>query len=158
MWIKLDFTPLFLGGLLVGLVLVAVGFAVRSSFPQRSFGMFIIVIGAIPVLLCGVPLIMEPIGDMLDKTKRLASIEELPQDRVIQGMRLPRGAKVESTGKLIPRIILAQPATVLGISLEGELKFANTLTTGDRHVATDLETATLSTDQVIDGVPCKAHK
>ncbi len=158
MWIKLDFTTWFINGLLIGLVLVVIGFGIRSGL-SKGFGMFIIVIGAIPVLFCGIGLVGGPIGDWMDKTRNLASIEELPQDRVIQGMRLPRGTKIESTGDgLMPRVILAQPLTVLGIALEGELKFANTLTTGDVHVATDLETATLATDQTIDGVPCKAHK
>jgi hypothetical protein len=159
MWIKLDFTPLFISGLLIGLVLVAIGLVVRSNFPKiSSLGVFIIVVGAIPALLCGVVLVGEQYGDWRDKSRSLSSIEELTEDREIQGIRLPRGTKVEWTDKLMPRVILAQPLTVLGIALEGELKFANTLTNNDLHVATDLETGTLSTDQLIDGVPCKAHK
>jgi hypothetical protein len=163
MWIKLDFTPFFVGVLIGSLALVAIGIMIRvTSSPATSphtswISTSIIVIGAIPAFLSGFFLISEPIANWADKRKNRTTFEELQEDRDIQGIRFLRGAKIEWHGKFMSSATPAQPQLILGIVLEGKLNFTNTLTNGDLHVATDLETGTLATDQSIDGVPCKAH-
>jgi hypothetical protein len=158
MWIKLDLTPLFVNGLLIGLLVLGAGVAIRLSYPKRaSIGTFIIVLGAIPVLVCLVALVGDPIADWLDKWQNRTTIEQLAKDREIQGIRWPRGTKVEWYGKLMSGATLAQPQPVLGIPLEGAMKFSITFTNNRFHLATDLETGILATDHLIDGVPCKAH-
>src|ERR1700689_46321 len=104
---------------MVALALVAIGVLIRSIFPRESWiGTSIIVVGAIPAFLSGFVLISERIGDWVDKRKNRTSIEELLQDREIQGIRLLRGTKIERNGKLMSKVILAQPQPVLGIPLE----------------------------------------
>lgn len=59
MWIKLDFTPFFIGVFIGSLALVAVGLVIRAIFPHATFphtswiSTSIIVIGAIPAFLSG---------------------------------------------------------------------------------------------------------
>jgi hypothetical protein len=103
-WIKLDFTPFFVRVTMVALALVAIGVLIRSIFPRVSWiGTSIIVVGAIPALLSGFVLISERVGDWVDKRKNRTSIEELMQDREIQGIRLLRGTKIERNGKLMSK-------------------------------------------------------
>lgn len=151
---RLDFTSWFIGGLLIGLVIVAIGISILLGPKRSSFGIFIIVVGAIPMLFCLVGLVEEPIDKLIDKWQDRVSTRLLPEDREYQGIRLPRGTKVEWRGSsFITSAVLAQPLTVLDIHFEGEMKFVYGM-----NVATDLETGTLAADRAIDGVPCKAHK
>jgi hypothetical protein len=161
MWIKLDFTPLFRAGLLVGLLLVALGVFIRSNYHKvAALGLFIVIAGAIPAVVFGFLLASDAIGKWRDNQRNRTRVERLPEDREIQGLRLPRGTKVEWYGRLpvISGATLAQPLQVLGLPFEGELKFVNTFGNDDFHVSTALEKGTLAVDHLIAGVPCKAHK
>lgn len=161
MWIKLDFTPLFVGGLLVGLLLIGIGLTIRWSYPKAAaLGVFIAIVGAIPALLGGFLLAADSLGKLRDKQRNQRWTEQLPEDREIQGVRLPRGTKVEWFGRhaVISAATLALPLEVLGVPFEGEVKFVSTFGANDIHLATDLDKGTLAAEHVIDGVTCQAHK
>ncbi len=161
MWIKLDFTPLYLGGLLLGLLLIGIGLAVRWNVPKAApLGVFIAIVGAIPALLGGFLLLADSYGKLRDKQRNRTWTEQLPEDREIQGVRLPRGTKVEWMGRpaVLNAATLAQPLEILGVPFEGEVKFVNTYGANDIHLATDLEKGTLAVEHVIDSVACQPHK
>ena len=146
MWIKLDFTPLFVNGLIVGLVLVVIGLFLRKGFPNRpALGIVVIVIGAIPALLCGLFLLP-------GRFESRSVMEKLPADREILGTVWPRDSTIIWIGREMYSAIVSQPVPVSGIPMEGQLIFGDT---PDKK-AVYLRTATLSEDRVIDGVPCKA--
>jgi hypothetical protein len=150
----MDFTSLFVGGFIIGLVIVAIGVSIWLGPLKSPWGIFIIVVGAIPMLFCLVSLIADPIFKLIDKWQNRVWTQVLSKDLEYQGIRLPRGTKVEWRGSsFITSAVLARPQTVLGIPFEGEMKFVYGM-----HVATDLEMGTLAGDHSIDGVPCKAHK
>jgi hypothetical protein len=161
MWIKLNFTPLFTGALVIGLLVVGAGLILRFSVPKlATLGIVVAVIGAIPTLLSALFLISEPIGDYFNKRNNQTRYEVLEKDREIEGLHLPQGTKVGWLGRprMMETVTLAQPQQVLGLPLEGTLKFANwSAGRADNPVTAALETATLAADHVIDGVPCKAH-
>ena len=161
MWIKLDFTPLFVGGLLVGLLLIGIGLAIRWNAPKAAaLGIFIAIVGAIPASLGGFLLLSDSLGKLRDKQRNQRWTEQLPEEREIQGVRLPRGTKVEWLGRpaTISAATLTLPLEVLGVPFEGELKFVSTFGANNLHLATELDKGTLAADHLIDGVVCKAHK
>jgi hypothetical protein len=81
-------TPLFVEGLIGGLIFVAIGLAIRSSFPNRSaIGIFVIVIGAIPALLCTVALAWDSAAKWTEARRTRRSVEQLTEERDIQGIR-----------------------------------------------------------------------
>jgi hypothetical protein len=148
---KLDFTPLFAGALLIGLLVVAAGLILRSTVPRLAvLGIVIAAAGAIPVLVGGYFLISERRGSSFHEPDVKLETEVLTEDREIQGMRLPKGAEVAWLGqpRRVYTVTLADPLRVLGLPLEGTVRFC---------AGAALETATLAEDHPIGGVPCAAH-
>lgn len=48
MWIKLDFTPLFIGAIVVGLAIIALGLTLRWYFPKAAAaGLIIALVGIV---------------------------------------------------------------------------------------------------------------
>ena len=159
MWIKLDFTPLFVGGLIAGLIVMAIGFAIRANLPNRStIGIIVVVIGLIPALAGGILLAMDAAAKWTEAKRSRRSTEKLAEDREIQGVRFPRGTTVEWLGSQMDAVVVARPLTVTGVRFEDRLSFSNTITNGYRLAATEVGTGMLTVAQAIDGVPCQAHR
>jgi hypothetical protein len=108
--------------LLVGLLLVAIGLSIRSKLPK--LGIFVSLLGAIPTLAGGIALVGEA-KDARNRNRDRTLVEQLGEDREIQGLRLPRGSTVETYGtpRLITRLDVTQPLEVSGIPFEGDLEF-----------------------------------
>ncbi|HEY3738255.1 MAG TPA: hypothetical protein VGL53_00350 [Bryobacteraceae bacterium] len=156
MFVHLDLTPLYWGGLLIGLVIIAIGLGLRSSFDKlRGYGILIALVGALPAAAGAFLLVMDA-SEKVEAYWNRRVDQQLTADREIQGLRLPRGTTVQTYGgapHLISALILIQPLDISGIPFEGDVDFA-----GIDAIGTSVVTkGTLATAHVIDGVPCQAH-
>src|ERR1700678_945879 len=96
MWITLNFTPLYQGALFIGLVLVAAGWLVREY--TAPGGWVVMVLGAILGLFGGGLLTAEAWDRRrLERQGRVVD-EVLRQDRIVNGMALPKGTSIRWKG------------------------------------------------------------
>lgn len=150
-----DLAPIFWGGLLIGLVIVFIGLGIRSKLKTiRILGTFLIVAGGLLTLAAEILLISD--GWKRVVTYQARTIEEtLTSGREIQGLRLPRGTTVQTSGhpRLISKLTLIQPLEISGIPFEHELDFTRV----DSTATSVVKQGTLAAAHVIDGVPCQPH-
>jgi hypothetical protein len=85
----------------------------------------------------------------LERQSRLVD-EVLREDRIVNGMALPKGTTIRWRGdeRQLYQLVLAQPVRVSGMTLAGTVEFA----------AGVVSVATLANDQEVNGVFCKAGR
>lgn len=152
----LDLSDFYWAGLLIGLVVFAIGIGLRSLLTKvKLLGTLTAVAGAI-LALAGVVLLVADAAEKGTKYRDRTIEEQLTADRDMQGLRLPRGTTVETYGspRRISAITLTQPLEISGVLFEGSLSLAG----AKEPDVSIVKTGTLAAAKIIDGVPCKAHE